>query len=70
LENYSKFIEDVLGEKSSVLKEFELNHRNEDGDFGKDAYQYFDQLKILPMFIPRLGYKLGQDILPLGYLSF
>ena len=70
LENYSKFIEDVLGEKSSVLKEFELNYRNEDGDFGKDAYQYFDQLKILPMFIPRLGYKLGQDILPSGLFEF
>ncbi len=70
LENYSKFIEDVLGEKSSVLKEFELNHRNEDGDFGMDAYQYFDQLKTLPMFIPRLGYKIGQDVIPSGLFEF
>ncbi|WPE82285.1 hypothetical protein SB581_04700 [Acinetobacter baumannii] len=70
LENYSKFIEDVLGGKNSVLKEFELNQRNEDGDFGKSAYQYFDQLKTLPIFIPRLGYKLGQDILPSGLFEF
>lgn len=70
LEHYSKFIEDVLGKKNSILKAFELDHKNGSNDFGKEVYHYFNQLKTLSPFVPKLGYKLGQDILPSGLFEF
>lgn len=70
LEHYSKFVDDVIVDKNSILKAFELNYKNGSNYFGKEVYDYFNQLKTLSPFVPRLGYKLGQDVLPSGLFEF
>lgn len=70
LDHYCKFVDDVIVDKNSILKAFELNYKNGSNYFGKEVYDYFNQLKTLSPFVPRLGYKLGQDVLPSGLFEF
>ncbi len=70
LEYYSKFVDDVIGDKNSILKAFEINYKNGIDDFGEDVRYYFNKLNKLSNFIPNIDCKFGQDVIPYGLFEF